>query len=117
LPHGKIEARAVVLTGEGRGFCSGANLSGGGAAGREAGRRRQAGRRLGAGEHLQPADDPAARLSAADRDGREWSGGRGRLLDGADGRHHRGGESAYFLQAFRRIGLVPDGGSTYLLPR
>ena len=25
------------------------------------------------------------------------------------------GESAYFLQAFRRIGLVPDGGSTLLL--
>lgn len=27
------------------------------------------------------------------------------------------GESGYFLQAFRRIGLVPDGGATYLLPR
>jgi 2-(1,2-epoxy-1,2-dihydrophenyl)acetyl-CoA isomerase len=26
-------------------------------------------------------------------------------------------ESAYFLQAFRRIGLVPDGGSTWMLPR
>jgi 2-(1,2-epoxy-1,2-dihydrophenyl)acetyl-CoA isomerase len=25
------------------------------------------------------------------------------------------GESAYFLQAFRRIGLVPDGGSAFLL--
>ena len=27
------------------------------------------------------------------------------------------GEGAYFLQAFRRIGLVPDGGSPYLLAR
>ena len=26
-------------------------------------------------------------------------------------------KSAYFLQAFRRIGLVPDGGSTWLLAR
>lgn len=27
------------------------------------------------------------------------------------------GESAYFLQAFRNIGLVPDAGATWLLPR
>jgi 2-(1,2-epoxy-1,2-dihydrophenyl)acetyl-CoA isomerase len=27
------------------------------------------------------------------------------------------GRSAYFLQAFRRIGLIPDGGSTWILPR
>ncbi len=27
------------------------------------------------------------------------------------------GESAYFLHTFRRIGLAPDGGSTFLLPR
>src|SRR3546814_11128131 len=27
------------------------------------------------------------------------------------------GKSAYFLQAFVNIGLVPDGGSSWLLPR
>ena len=27
------------------------------------------------------------------------------------------GKSAFFLQAFRGIGLVPDGGATYILPR
>ncbi|MCL4159294.1 UNVERIFIED_CONTAM: hypothetical protein GTU68_040552 [Idotea baltica] len=27
------------------------------------------------------------------------------------------GKSGYFLQAFRRIGLVPDGGSSYLLAK
>ena len=26
-------------------------------------------------------------------------------------------EDAYFLQAFRRIGLVPDGGASFMLPR
>jgi len=28
-----------------------------------------------------------------------------------------GAESAYFLQAFTRIGLIPDAGGTYVLPR
>jgi len=27
------------------------------------------------------------------------------------------GESAFFLQAFRNVGLIPDGGITWLLPR
>ena len=26
------------------------------------------------------------------------------------------GRSAYFYQAFTRVGLIPDGGATYILP-
>jgi len=102
--------RAVVLTGEGRGFCSGANLSSSGAGGPR-----------DAGAALETVYNP---LVTAIRDlpvpivtavnGVAAGVGcsfalMGDLIVAA--------ESAYFLQAFRRIGLVPDGGSTYLLPR
>ena len=52
------------------------------------------------------------------RDGGQRRGGRvSAVLLALLGDGIVAGESAYFLQAFRRIGLIPDGGSTWLLPR
>jgi 2-(1,2-epoxy-1,2-dihydrophenyl)acetyl-CoA isomerase len=113
--HANADAavRAIVLTGEGRGFCSGANLSpgGGGAAG---GTR-------DAGSSLEKVYNPLVTFA------REMSTPLVTAVNGAAagvgcslallGDLIVAAESAYFLQAFRRIGLVPDGGSTYLLPR
>ncbi len=111
-------ARALVLTGEGRGFCSGANLSAGpgpGGGARDADGSPDAGKAL---EHtynplvtqMRDLDIPlvTAVNGAAAGVGCSFAL-MGDIVVAA--------ESAYFLQAFRRIGLVPDGGSTYLLPR
>ena len=117
VAKGEDGARAVILTGEGRGFCSGANLSGGGAASRPA----EADGRPDAGSALESHYNPFVTLMrdfpmpiVAAVNGAAAGVGcslalMGDLVVAA--------ESAYFLQAFRRIGLVPDGGSTYLLPR
>ncbi|MBI1407658.1 MAG: enoyl-CoA hydratase/isomerase [Caulobacter sp.] len=114
---GENGARAIVLTGEGRGFCSGANLSGGGAAGRQldVDGKPDAGRALETVYNplvSQIKNSPLPVVTAVN--GAAAGVGcsfalLGDLIVAA--------ESAYFLQAFRRIGLVPDGGSTYLLPR
>jgi 2-(1,2-epoxy-1,2-dihydrophenyl)acetyl-CoA isomerase len=111
------EARAVVLTGEGRGFCSGANLGGGGPLNRTA----DEGEPLDAGAALETVYNPLVNLL------RELPIPFITAVNGAAagvgcsfalmGDLIVAGESAYFLQAFRRIGLVPDGGSTYQLPR
>jgi 2-(1,2-epoxy-1,2-dihydrophenyl)acetyl-CoA isomerase len=108
------EARAVVLTGEGRGFCSGANLGGGGGGG-QIGKDRDAGDALES--HYNPfmtsiRDFPIPVVTAVNG----AAAGVGCSLS-LMGDMIIAGESAYFLQAFRRIGLVPDGGSSYLLPR
>ncbi|MFZ4602678.1 MAG: enoyl-CoA hydratase/isomerase [Caulobacterales bacterium] len=108
------EARAVILTGEGRGFCSGANLSGGGMSSRGTGEM-DAGAALES--HYNPfvtflRDLPIPFVTAVN--GAAAGVGCSFALMGD---LIVAGESAYFLQAFRRIGLVPDGGSTYLLPR
>jgi 2-(1,2-epoxy-1,2-dihydrophenyl)acetyl-CoA isomerase len=105
-------ARAIVLTGEGRGFCSGANL---------AFPERGDGQRQNAGDSLKTIYNPLVRMIrdlpvpfvTAVNGPAAGIGCSFALL----GDLIVAGESAYFLQAFRRIGLVPDGGSTYLLPR
>lgn len=109
------EARATILTGTGRGFCSGANLSGG----------------LGGSAKSQGAPDVGKMLDSVYNPlvsaMREHSHPIVTAVNGAAagvgcsialmGDLIVCAESAYFLQAFRRIGLVPDGGSTYLLAR
>jgi len=110
--------RAIVLTGEGRGFCSGANLSagpgpGGGAVDPDG--KPDAGRAL---EHtynplVTAMRDLSIPIVTAVNGAAAGVGCSIALM----GDLIVAAESAYFLQAFRRIGLVPDGGSTYLLPR
>ena len=122
LAAGEIEARSVVITGEGRGFCSGANLSGGGAAAsaREApadGAPRQNDAGSALETHYNPfitllRDFPLPIVTAVNGP----AAGVGCSL-ALMGDLIVAGESAYFLQAFRRIGLVPDCGSTWILPR
>lgn len=108
------EARAAVLTGEGRAFSSGANLSASGQVAAESGRV-DVGSRLES--HYNPfvtllRDLPIPFVTAVN--GAAAGVGCSFALMGD---LIVASESAYFLQAFRRIGLVPDGASTYLLPR
>ena len=113
---GDKACRAIVLTGDGRGFCAGANLQAGPAGGRVDGDGKP-----DAGSGLETLYNP---LVTAIRDlpvpivtavnGAAAGVGCSLALLGDI---IVAAESAYFLQAFRRIGLVPDGGSTYMLPR
>jgi 2-(1,2-epoxy-1,2-dihydrophenyl)acetyl-CoA isomerase len=104
--------RALVITGEGRGFCSGANLAegpGGGDVSSAIGKRMEEGyhpllRRL--------RDFPMPVVTAIN--GPAVGIGMSFALMGDIITAAR---SAYFQHSFARIGLVPDGGSTWLLPR
>ena len=108
-----FEARAVVIGATGRAFCAGANLSEGGFRADET--RRDAGQDLPGVfnpiiAEMRGADIPvvtAVRGAAA---------GVGCSIALA-GDLIVAGEGALFLQAFRHVGLAPDGGSSYLLTR
>jgi 2-(1,2-epoxy-1,2-dihydrophenyl)acetyl-CoA isomerase len=103
--------RAIVLTGEGRGFCAGANLAEMPAAEGTAG----AGAALERSYHpfLRHLRDLKIPLVTAVNGAAAGIGMSLALM----GDLIVAARSAYFLQAFARIGLVPDGGSTWLLPR
>lgn len=105
----KNGVRCILVTGAGRGFCSGANLQPSDRASRNAGDILEVGyhpflRRL--------RELPMPLVSAVN--GAAAGVGMSIALMGDLVLCAR---SAYFLQAFRRIGLVPDGGSTWILPR
>lgn len=110
-------ARVLVLTGTGRAFCSGADLAGGGAGG---GENRSSGP-VDAGKVLETHFNPLLeRLFALPVPFITVVNG---VAAGAGCSYALAGDiviaakSAYFLQAFVNIGLVPDVGSTWLLPR
>jgi 2-(1,2-epoxy-1,2-dihydrophenyl)acetyl-CoA isomerase len=108
------DARAVVITGAGKGFCSGADLTARGEGGT---RQQKGGSHLALQNHYNPLVSlimraPVPVVTAVNGP----AAGVGCSIALA-GDFVLAGKSAYFLQAFVNIGLVPDGGSTWLLAR
>lgn len=112
-------ARAVLITGEGRAFCSGADLAGRGGPGKVSGGDVSSGERarLSLANHYNPlmiklSQLPVPVVSAVNG----AAAGIGcSLALAAD--FCVAGEGGYFLQAFVNIGLVPDGGASWMLTR
>lgn len=108
------EIRCVVMTGAGRAFCTGANLQG-------RNNSNVTTSRSSAGAALETAFHPFLRrlrllhcpLVTAVNGPAAGAGMSFALM----GDLVLCARSSYFLQAFRRIGLVPDCGSTWLLQR
>jgi 2-(1,2-epoxy-1,2-dihydrophenyl)acetyl-CoA isomerase len=104
------QARVVVLTGAGRAFCSGQDL------GDRASAANLDLERTLRDEYVPMLraiyDCPVPTITAVNGPA---AGAGANLALAAD--VVIATESAYFLQAFTRIGLIPDAGGTYFLPR
>jgi 2-(1,2-epoxy-1,2-dihydrophenyl)acetyl-CoA isomerase len=103
------DVRALVLTGEGRGFCSGQNLKASEALGSDI--------VAGVMQHYWPAFRALreCRVPVVVAVNGVAAGGGFSLAMAGD--IILAARSASFIQVFSRIGLVPDLGSTWLLPR
>ena len=109
----RSEVRCLVMTGAGRAFCAGANLQG--RDNQKPGSRSNAGVTLETGYHpfLRRLRNLHCPIVTSVNGAAAGAGMSFALM----GDMILCARSAYFLQAFRRIGLVPDCGSTWLLPR
>lgn len=110
IRKGGTEARVVVLTGNGRAFCSGQDLSDGGDLANPDLERTLR-------DEYQPliraiVDCPVPVIAAVNG---AAAGAGANIALSCD--VVIATESAYFLQAFSKIGLIPDAGGTYWLPR
>ena len=114
LARAKADAsvRAVLLTGTGRGFCAGADL----AAGQPCAKARTTWRRACASVTTRSSWRCGSFRSRSSAPSTASAAGAGMSIALACD-IVLAGESASFLQAFTRIGLVPDCGSTWFLPR
>lgn len=106
----EAEARVIVLTGAGRAFCSGQDLGDGGSAANLDLERTLRDEYLPMLRAITEARVPT--ISAVNG---AAAGAGANLALSAD--VVIASDAAYFVQAFTRIGLIPDAGGTYLLPR
>lgn len=106
-------ARAVLVTGAGRAFCSGADVGGGALQSSDP----QTATYAALTEHYNPTLLAIAHLDVPIVSAvRGPAAGIGcSLALAAD--FCIASDTAYFLQAFVNIGLVPDGGASWMLPR
>lgn len=112
--YGLDGARCVLLTGAGRAFCSGADLQARGGQSAVSGGDASHSALM---NHYNPLMSQLLRLPVpvvTAVNGPAAGVGCSMALAGD---FVLAGKSAYFLQAFVNIGLVPDGGSTWLLAR
>ncbi len=114
---GPGDTRAILITGAGRAFCSGADLahnSGNGASGSATGGRRayDSLNRSYNPLMMEFARCPVPIITAVNGPAAGIGCSIALASDFAIA-----GASAYFLQAFVNIGLVPDGGASWMLPR
>ena len=113
LSRAQAEARAILLGAVGRAFCSGANLADGGFDLDDP--ERDAGERLEAIFNPMILAMRACELPIVAAVRGAAAGVGCAIACAAD--LIVAGESAYFYQAFRNIGLCADGGSPYLLAK
>lgn len=108
------DARAVVITGAGKGFCSGADLA---ARGEASAIQGKGGSHLALQNHYNPLISQIMRAPVPVVTAVNGAAAGVGCSIALAGDFVLAAKSAYFLQAFVNIGLVPDGGSTWLLAR